>query len=240
RRPSFELEYDLPERVLPVEALAAPTPPEPEARAALVVVAAGALGVATVDDLADYHRQSLPAVRPLVAELVADGRLVPAAVDGWARPAYAVPDVRVPCRVDPSVRALVSPFDSLVWFRPRVERVWGFRYRLEIFVPAARRQWGYYVLPFLLGDRLVARVDLKADRRGAVLLVRSAWVEHGCDPGEVAHALAGELGSMAGWLGLDRVAVEPRGDLSAHLARHMAPGASVARQRPGAHGQRPT
>ncbi|HET7487510.1 MAG TPA: crosslink repair DNA glycosylase YcaQ family protein [Acidimicrobiales bacterium] len=213
RRPSFELEYDLPERVLPAAVLAAPTPPEQEARAALLLIAAGALGVATVEDLADYHRQSVPEVRPVVAGLVAEGRLVPVAVEGWHRPAFALPGLRVPRR-PPATPALVSPFDSLVWFRPRVERLFGFHYRLEIFVPAARRRWGYYVLPFLLGDRLVARVDLKADRRAGALLVRAAWVEDGAPPAEVAGALAGELDVMAGWLALDRVVVEDRGDLA--------------------------
>lgn len=224
RRPTFELAYDLPERVLPAAVLAAPTPPDEEGRAALLLVAAGALGVATVEDLADYHRQSVAKARPVVAGLVADGRLVPVEVAGWGRPAYALPGLRVPRRVPPAP-ALVSPFDSLVWFRPRVERLFGFHYRLEVFVPAAARRWGYYVLPFLLGDRFAARVDLKADRRGRALAVRAAWVEDHAPPAGVAPALAAELASMAAWLGLDDVVVEERGDLWPALA------AAVRRQR---------
>ena len=227
RRPSFERVYDLPERVLPASVVEAPTPPEPEARKALLVRAARSLGVATAEDLADYHRQRMPKVRPLLPELVEAGALVPVEVERWSKPAFMHPDATVPRRVD--ARALLSPFDSLVWDRARTERVFDFRYRLEIYTPADRRVFGYYVLPFLLGDRLVARVDLKADRARGALLVRGAFSEREVDVDEVAHALAQELALTAGWLGLEEVMVsdvdpdgaprEPRGDLVDPLTR---------------------
>jgi uncharacterized protein len=217
RRPSFERVYDLPERVLPADVLARPTVPETEARKALLVQAARSLGVATAADLADYHRQRVGAVRPLLAELVEEGSLAPARVEGWDAPAYADPAARVPRRVEAA--ALVSPFDSLVWDRRRTERLFGFHLRLEIYTPAAERRWGYYVLPFLLGDRLVGRVDLKADRRGGALLVHAAHGEAGADPATVCGPLAADLASMASWLGLGTIAVGDRGELAPSLAR---------------------
>lgn len=220
RRPTFERVYDLPERILPPEVLARPAVPEPEARKALLVRAARSLGVATAADLADYHRQRLPAVRGLIAELVEEGALVPAEVEGWGAPALADPGARVPRRV--VAAALVSPFDSLVWHRGRTERLFGFHLRLEIYTPAPRRRWGYYVLPFLLGDRLVGRVDLKADRRARVLLVRAAYAEAGVAPSVVAPPLAGHLASMAEWLGLGHVEVDDRGGLAPALLRAVA------------------
>jgi len=218
--------YDLPERMLPPEALAAPTPPEPEARKKLLVLAAGSLGVGTVRDLADYHRQLIPTCRPLISELAEDGRLVPVTVEGWKEPAYLHPEAVLPRWV--RARALLSPFDSLVWERPRLERVFGFHYRIEIYTPAPKRHFGYYVLPFLLGDELVARVDLKAERATGVLLVRGAYAEPGVPEGLVAEELAEELASMAGWLGLDRVEVEPRGDLAPALKAAVGPSAATA------------
>lgn len=219
RRTSFERVYDLPERMLPAEVLAVPTPTEADARKALLVRAAGALGVGTAEDLADYFRQRMPPVRPLLAELVEDGALLPARVEGWKKPAYLHPDARVPRRVE--ARALLSPFDSLVWERGRTERIFGFRYRLEIYTPAPKRVYGYYVLPFLLGDALVARVDLKADRTAGALLVRGAFAEDGRDPLEIAGPLAEELVLLAEWLGLEHVVVEPNGDLAPTLSRSL-------------------
>lgn len=222
RRPSdFARVYDLAERVLPSEILALPTPTETAARKELLVRAARHHGVATFEDLTDYHRQRNPPCRALIHELVEEGRLLPVSVQGWSKPAYLHPDARIPRRV--SARALLSPFDPVVWNRDRIERLFGFHYRIEIYVPAAKRQFGYYVLPFLLGDELVARVDLKADRRNRRLLVQSAFGEAGIDECDVAGELAAELVSMAHWLGLDAgVDVALRGDLAPELARSVA------------------
>ncbi len=223
RANDFARVYDLPERLVPPEALATPTPPEPEARKELLVLAARSCGVGTATDLADYYRQRNPVARPLLEELVAEGRLRRAEVDGWSQPAYVHPDARLPRSV--RARALLSPFDSLIWFRERTLRLWNFHYRIEIYVPEPKRVYGYYVLPFLLGDDLVARVDLKADRRRGVLAVQAAHLEPHADATRVAPELAAELELMAGWLGLDDVEVVDRGDLAPTLrqvvtARH--------------------
>ena len=229
RRPrDFAREYDLPERVLPSSALDAPTPSEHEARKELLGIAARAMGVATLEDMSDYHRQNLapsadPAKRglrglmPLVDELVDDGVLTPVGVERWTKPAYLHRDAKLPRAVD--ARALLSPFDSLVWFRPRNERLFDFHYRIEIYTPAPKRVYGYYVLPFLLGDRLVGRVDLKADRAAGVLRVQGAHVEPDAAAGTVVGPLVEELRLMAGWLQLDTVATTDRGELAAALRR---------------------
>jgi len=220
RRVNFERRYDTIDRVLPPEILARPTPSAPDAQRELVRVAARALGVATEPDLGDYFRLPRAASKERVGELVDAGELIEVQVEGWSAPAYLWPGARQPRRVD--ARALLSPFDSLIWFRPRTERLFGFRYRIEIYTPAPKRVYGYYVLPFLLGEEIVARVDLKSDRDRGALLVQGAFAEEGVDHGHVAAELAAELRLVAGWLGLKEVAVVPRGDLAGALADNLA------------------
>jgi uncharacterized protein len=228
RSSDFARLYDVAERMIPAHVLAQPGPPAHEAKKELLVRAAKHHGVGTASDLTDYHR--LSHTRTLLAELVEEGRLVPATVEGWSQPAFLHPDAKIPRRV--SARALLSPFDPVVWNRSRIERLFGFHYRIEIYVPAAKRQYGYYVLPFLLGDDLVARIDLKADRRSATLLVQGAFGEAGIDERYVAAELAVELASMAQWLGLDGgISVAARGDLSPALARAVAAVSSDTRAR---------
>jgi len=215
RRPNFARVFDLAERVLSAEHHRRIVERD-EAERGLLRRAARAHGVGTVGDLADYYRMPARKALPRLVELVAAGELREVRVEGWREPAYLHTEARLPRRIDAA--ALLSPFDPVIWFRPRAARLFGFDYRIEIFVPAARRRWGYYVLPFLLGDRLVARVDLKADRAGRRLLVLAAYLEADAEPGPVAAALATELRTMAGWLGLDSVAVGRRGGFAPALA----------------------
>lgn len=215
RRGTFERVYDLPERVLPRRILDLPTPGEPDAHRELVRMAASALGIATAADLRDYFRLAPRETARAIEELAEAGELVPATVEGWRQPAYLDPNARIPRRVE--ARALLAPFDPLVWERARTERLFGFRYRLEIYTPGPKRIHGYYVLPFLLGDRLLARVDLKADRANGALLVHAAHGEPDIERGAVAEALLPELRLLATWLGLERVRIGNRGDLVQHL-----------------------
>lgn len=223
-RRHFQRLYDLPERVLPPSVLAAPPPDPADAARTLVLESARALGVATEPDLRDYYRLAPERSRAAVAELVEAGELEQVAVtdergrpgSGWRAPAYRVPGARVPRRVEG--RALLCPFDPLIWERHRTERVFGFRYRIEIYVPEPKREYGYYVFPFLLDGELVARVDLKADRAAGVLRVPGAFAEPGTGSARVVAELAAELRLMAEWLGLDGVVAGERGDLAAPLA----------------------
>jgi uncharacterized protein len=216
RGANFERVYDLTERVVPAEVLALPTPTAEDAQRELIALAAGCLGVATVGDLADYFWLRVPAARPRVSELVEDGRLSKVSVEGWSQPAYMLADTRqtVPRRRD---ACLISPFDSLIWTRARTERLFHFHYRIEIYVPGPDRTHGYYVMPLLLGDELVARFDLKADRKGSALLVVGAFAEPEKDNGAVAEAALAELHRLRQWLGLERLVVTEKGDLASHL-----------------------
>jgi uncharacterized protein YcaQ len=220
RRGNFERVYCDPSQSVPPEALERPTPADLDAKRELLRFAARAHGVGTARDLADYWRQPITESRRLLRELVSDGELQEVAVEGWREPAYLDPTVTVPRRVDAC--ALVSPFDQAMWERSRVERLHDFRYTIEIYVPKPKRVHGYYVLPFLLGDTYVARVDLKADRAGRRLLVQAAHAEadlarRGTDDVEVAVRLAGELRDLAGWLDLDDITIVGPGDLAPAL-----------------------
>ena len=220
RRVNFERLYDLPERVLPRHVLEAPTPSQEEAQRQLLLIAAKRLGVATEPDLGDYFRLPRKDSKARLAELVEAGALRTVAVEGWSAPAYAPADLAVPRRI--RARALLTPFDSMVWARERTERLFGFRYRIEIYVPAPKRVHGYYVLPFLLGDRLAARVDLKSDRQAGVLRVVGAFAEPKVDTDVVARELADELRLVSEWLGLGGVEVARKGDLAATLRKAVA------------------
>jgi hypothetical protein len=256
-RRGFERLYDLAERVIPRTALDAPAPPPEEAMKQLLCLGAKACGVGTLDDCAGYfhidgwrdrlppgpwwerpkgldRRRAKPIARRLVSELVEEGRLVPARAEGWKDHAYVHPDARVPRAFD--ARGLVTPFDSLVWDRRRLERMFGMKYTIEMYVPERKRVYGYYVCPFLLGNTLVARCDLKADRDRKVLMVRSAFLEPGQDARRVVPDLAGELRDMQSWLELDGIEVGERGDLAARLRRSVRPiipAAPRPRPRPG-------
>jgi uncharacterized protein len=213
-RVGFARHYDLTERVLPPEVLAREVD-EGNAVRELTLRAAGALGVGTEADIRDYFRLAAGQAKPAIAKLVADGELEQVDVDGWSAPAYLVAGHTIPRRNRGT--ALLCPFDPLIFFRPRVQRLFEFHYRIEIYTPAAQRQYGYYVWPFLLDGELVGRVDLKTDRTADALHVVGAFIEPGHSPSRVAAALASELATMASWLGLAGVTVGERGDLAAEL-----------------------
>jgi uncharacterized protein YcaQ len=219
-RVNFQRLYDLPERVLPPDVLAAPPVEPEEAARRLIGYAASALGVATEAELRDYYRLGPQVSRQAVSVLVADGELEPVEVRGWTRPGYRSPGARMPRKI--TARALLCPFDPLIWERARTERIFGFRYRIEIYTPAHKREHGYYVFPFLLDDALVARVDLKTDRADRVLRVQGAFAELGVQRPRVAAELAAELRLMADWLELGDVVLGERGDLIAPLAQALA------------------
>lgn len=218
RRADRSRAFDLPERIVPEEHHDRVLPRE-EAHRELLRHCARGLGVGTAADIADYVRMPIGDARPRLAELAESGALELVQVEGWREPAYLDPSARRPRRVDGC--ALLSPFDPAIWFRPRLARLFDFDYRFEIFVPEAQRKWGCYVLPFLLGERLVARVDLKAERKDGCLRVRAAYLEDGAPRDEVASELAAELRLLAGWLGLERVAVERKGGLATALSRNI-------------------
>jgi uncharacterized protein YcaQ len=215
RLPNFQRVYDLPERIIPGEHLNASIDRDAAERE-MLRRAAGALGVATLQDLADYFRMSPRLAAPRVAELVEEGALTTVEVENWAQPAYLSAAARLPRAIEGA--SLHSPFDPMVWYRPRAERLFDFHYRIEIYVPAAKRKWGYYVLPFRLGDRIVARVDLKADRQRGCLLVLAAHEEPGVSIAECADALADELRALSKWLSLETIQVCCRGEFARALA----------------------
>ena len=215
RDSTFRRRYADVAAVIPRSVLEVPTPTKEDAQRELVRIAARAMGVATRADLADYFRISQAQAARAIADLLEAGELLPVEVPGWPA-AYGVSGLRIPRAVRAS--ALLAPFDPLIWFRARTERIFGMRYRIGIYTPAHKREHGYYVLPFLHDGRLVARVDLKADRGAGRLLVQSAHAEPHCTAADVTE-LAAELTAAAGWLGLAHVQVVERGDLGAPLAR---------------------
>lgn len=215
RLPNFARVYDLAERVIPAEHHGRNMERE-EAQRELLRLAARSHGVGAAGDLADYYRMPIREARQRIAELVEAGELREVKIEGWREPAYLHPKAKLPSRIEAS--ALLSPFDPVVWHRPRGARLFDFDYRIEIYTPQEKRRWGYYVLPFLFGERLAARVDLKADRAGRRLLALSAYVEPGVEPEAVAGALAAELRTMAEWLGLDSISVERRDGFARKLA----------------------
>ncbi len=214
-RVNFVRHYDLVERVIPADVLARDLP-EGEQRKELLRRALRHQGVATFSDLTDYFRQANKPCLPLLKELVAAGEAVEVEVEGWTEKAYLDPAASVPRKIE--AVAFLCPFDPLIWFRPRTERLFDFHYRIEIYTPAPKRTFGYYVFPVLIDNDLVGRLDLKADRSKSALLVRGAYVEPGVDPHSLAARIRVELGAMAEWLELEDVIAEPKGDLAGALA----------------------
>jgi uncharacterized protein YcaQ len=217
RTGNFTRLYDLPERTVPMALLdERRTPDKDTAYRELLLEAVRHQGIGTVPDIADYFRLHASTAAPILERLVREGTIEEVAVTGWSGPVYLDPDATRPRRISGST--LLSPFDPIMWNRDRTERIFGFRYRIEIYVPANQRIYGYYVLPFMLDGELVGRVDLKADRKGGRLLVRSAFIEEGRDADMVAPALAAELRRFSRWLGLDEIVVTSNGNLASRLA----------------------
>jgi uncharacterized protein YcaQ len=211
--------YDMPAKVIPAEHLDAPSATKRDALRELLLLGARHHGVGTATDITDYYRLNRPAARPVLAEIVADGELEEVEVEGWKDPAYVHPAAKLPRRITGAV--LLSPFDPVVWERDRTERLFGFHYRIEIYVPQPQRIYGYYVLPFLVDGELVGRVDLKSDRKNGVLLVRGSYHEPGQEPDHVAARLAPELVAMSDWLGLGDTKVMRRGNLADQLTKRV-------------------
>ncbi len=209
RSPKFDKSFDLYERLVPEQTRSQPTPRIEDAQRRLLELASEALGIATAQDLADYFRLKMKDARPRIAELVEEGVLLAARVEGWDQDAYFHAASKTPRKMEH--RTLLSPFDPVMWKRDRVARLFGFDYRIEIYVPANKRRWGYYVLPLLIGDQLVARVDLKSDRKQGVLRVLGAWLEADQDASFVREVLSEELDSLASWLGLSQIDYEGGG-----------------------------
>lgn len=218
-RPNFIRWFDIPERVHPVRVMDEPPVEGPEALRRLLGLAVRRCGVGTAADLADYYRIGIWPARRALSDLVDSGEIREVEVEGWSEPAYLNPDAVVPSHV--GGRALLSPFDPLVWFRPRLERLFDFRYRIEIYIPRHKRIHGYYVLPFLLGDEMVARVDLKLDRKAKTLQVLASYGEPGIPTGRVCRELAAELKEMADWLGAADLSLASKGDLAPSLSNHL-------------------
>lgn len=219
-RRGFERLYDLPERVIPAAILEQAEPDEAEAQRRLLLRSAAALGLATERDLRDYYRLDTADCKARLAELVESGALRPVRVEGWKAPAYCVGEPRIPRRIEAS--ALLSPFDSLIWARERTERLFGFRYRLEIYTPAHKRVHGYYVLPFLHQERLLGRVDLRSERAQGRLALHAVHLEAAGPSEDALPALAGALRALAQWLGLDGVALNCRSQPAQRLRQLLA------------------
>ena len=219
RTDNFTRLYDMPERAIPEKHYLAEALGEQEAYRALLRAATSHHGIGTLHDIADYFRLNIPKARPIFADMVQRGEIEEVTVPGWGVPAYMDPDAVRPRSITGTT--LVSPFDPVVWYRERAERLFNFRYRIEIYVPEPKRVYGYYVLPLMVDGALVGRVDLKADRRGGALLVRSAFREEGVDARRVARELAAELGRFSGWLGLDSIDLGRKGNLMSELRRAM-------------------
>jgi len=218
RLPNFQRVYDLPERLID-KAYRTRHVSEQDATRELLRQSARALGLGTLQDLADYYRMSPRDAAPCIRDLVDEGELSEVHVEGWRVPAYLASSARIPRLI--AGASLLSPFDPVVWFRPRTERLFDFKYRIEIYVPKAKRKWGYYVLPFRLGDQLVARVDLKSDRQNRVLLVQSAHPETDASEEATVQALAQELHALADWLNLEAIKVMGRNRLCRSLTEAL-------------------